>query len=360
MRRAAKKPWNLKIDYNYRPKISILVPTYNEASIIRYKLENLIKVNYTRDLMQIIVVDSNSEDQTVDIVYDFIRQHPDFNIQILRENERRGKSAALNFALKSCEGEVIVVSDADCFWPSDILEKALPFLSDPTVGAVSGPKVLLNSSQSWVTRSEDAYLNSMNLMKLGESKVGSTLLFEGGFGAYKREALVSFDPYNTGSDDCGTVIKLIEDGYRVLLIPEARFYSTFPISWRGKLNVKLRRANQIVRVFRRYFNLFLRMDTRNSKRVIFQWILLYFISPIAFVLLVGSTIILLLNFPYFAFLFLFFLIPPVRVYFFEIVQSYLLIFMSILTIVKRRFVIWDKPEDRVFLQEKMLQEHGLI
>jgi cellulose synthase/poly-beta-1,6-N-acetylglucosamine synthase-like glycosyltransferase len=131
------------------------------------------------------------------MVHEFIRQRLGDNFQILMQSERRGKSAALNFALKSCDGEVVVISDADCFWPSDILQNALPFLADPTVGAVSGPKILLNSEQSWVTKSENTYLNSMNLMKLGESKVGSTLLFEGGYSAYKREALNSFDPYKT-------------------------------------------------------------------------------------------------------------------------------------------------------------------
>jgi cellulose synthase/poly-beta-1,6-N-acetylglucosamine synthase-like glycosyltransferase len=361
MKRAAKKPWKIKMDENYKPKISILIPTYNEADIIRFKLENLIKVKYPKDLMQVIVVDSNSEDQTLSVVNQFIKQHPEWNIQILTESERKGKSAALNFALKKCEGEVIIISDADCFWPSDILEKALPFLADPTVAAVSGPKILLNPNQTWVTKSEDAYLSSMNLMKLGESKVGSTLLFEGGFSAYKKEALASFDPYNTGSDDCGTVIELIESGYRALLIPEARFYSVFPVNWRGKLDMKLRRANQLVRVLWRYFNLLLRKGIKGSKRVVFQGILLYAVSPVIFVLLVGTTIILLLNFPYFAFLFLVFLIPMVRVYFFEVVQNYLLIFMSMLTAVfKKKFVVWDKPEDRVFLQEKMLHEHRLI
>jgi len=361
MKRVADKPWQIKVDNGYRPKISILVPTYNEADIIRFKLENLIKVNYPKDLTQIIMVDSSSEDQTVSVVNDFIKQHPEWNIKILMEKERKGKSAALNFALKNCEGDVVIVTDVDCFWPSDILEKALPFIADPSVGAVSGPKILLNPNQTWVTRSESAYLSSMNLMKFGESKVGSTLLFEGGFSAYKKEALTSFDPYNTGSDDCGTIIKLVESGYRALLIPEARFYSAFPVNWRGKLSMKLRRANQLVRVLWKYFHLLLKRNIRGSKRVVFQGILLYAVSPLIFVLLLVTTIILLLNFPYFALLFLVFLIPRVRIYLFEVVQNYFLLLFSMLSAVfNKKFVVWDKPEDRAFLREKLLHEYGLV
>jgi cellulose synthase/poly-beta-1,6-N-acetylglucosamine synthase-like glycosyltransferase len=361
MSRAAKKPWKLKLDGNFKPKISIIVPTYNEASIIRFKLENLVKVNYPRDLMQIIVVDSNSEDQTVDIVYEFIRQYPESNIQVLRQNERLGKSAALNFALKNCEGEVIIVSDADCFWQSDILEKALPFLADPVVGAVSGPKILLNPTQSWVTKSEETYLNSMNLLKLGESKVASTLLFEGGFSAYKREALASFDPYNTGSDDCGSIIPLIEKGYRALLLPDAYFYSSFPTTYREKMYMKLRRANQLIRVFYSYFCLLLNGRVKSSKGIVIKGILLYLISPLMFILLMATTISLLLIFSYFAVLFLFFLIPKVRIYLFEAVQNYLLLLLAMISVaIGKNFLAWSKPQDRIIINEAILHAYKLI
>lgn len=361
MKREAVKPWRLKINKNYRPKLSILVPTYNEENIIRFKLENLVKVNYPKDLMQIIVVDSNSEDQTANIVYEFINQHPESNILILRQNERLGKSAALNFALKNCEGEIVIVSDADCFWPSDILEKALPFLADPVVGAVSGPKMLLNPNQSWVTKSEDTYLNSMNLLKLGESKVASTLLFEGGFSAYKKEALTSFDPYDTGSDDCGSIIPLIENGYRALLIPEASFYSPFPTSWKEKTRMKLRRANQLVRVLYRYFCLLLNGRIKSPKSVVIQSILLYLVSPLMFILLIATTIFLLLIFPYFAILFSVLLIPKVRVYSFEVVQNYLLLLLAMFSVVfGKNFLVWSKPQDRTIIQENILHIHKLI
>lgn len=360
MKHAAKKPWHIKTDANYKPTVSILVPTLNEADIIRLKLENLIKVRYPRDKMKIIVVDSCSEDDTITIVSEFVKQHPECNIQILTERERKGKSAALNHALKHCDGEVIVVSDADCFWPSDILEKALPFLADTRVGAISGPKILLNSGQSWITKSEDAYLNLMNLIKLGESKEDSTLLFEGGFSAYKKAALTSFDPYSTGSDDCGTVLKLIECGYRALLVTEARFYSAFPITWKGKVTIKVRRVNQIIRILWRYFYLLLKRRIKGSKKLVIRGLLLYIVSPLMFIIFIITTMLLVLIFPYLALLLLLFLIPKLRFYLFEVVQSYLLLLLSMITVFfKKKFIVWNKPEDRMFINEKILMEFRL-
>jgi cellulose synthase/poly-beta-1,6-N-acetylglucosamine synthase-like glycosyltransferase len=201
----------------------------------------------------------------------------------------------------------------------------------------------------------------MNLLKLGESKVGSTLLFEGGFSAYKREALTSFDPYNTGSDDCGSIIKLIENGYRALLVPEARFYSPFPNSWKEKLSIKVRRANQLIRVLCKYFHLLLNGRIKGMRRVVIQGILFYLVSPLTFILLVATTIFLLLNFPYFAFLFSVFLIPKVRVYLFEVVQNYLLLILAMFSVVfGKNFLVWSKPQDRTIIQENILHAYKLI
>jgi len=361
MRKSAKKPWRIKIDNDYRPKVSILVPTYNEEAVIRLKLKNLIKVRYPHDSMEIIVVDSNSQDQTLNFVNDFVKQHPEVNIKILIENKRRGKAAALNFALKECEGAVVIVSDADCFWPSDILEKALPFLADPNVGAVSGPKILLNPEESWVTKTENFYLNSMNKVRLGESKVYSTLLFEGGFSAYKREVLESFDPYNTGSDDCGTIMTLAEKGYRAIFVPEARFYSAFPKSWTEKISIKVRRANQLVRVLWRYLYLLFKGRIRTSKRVIVQGALIYLVNPIMFLALVATSVYLLFVFPFLSLFLLVFLIPNVNSYLFELIQNYFILFISMLTVlVNKKFVAWKKPKDRTLIREHVLHQYGLI
>lgn len=360
-RKSATKPWRLTVKEDYRPKVSILIPTYNESSVIGLKLENLSKIEYPRELTQIIMVDSNSNDQTVEIARRSAATHPEMNIEVLVESERRGKSAALNFALNHCRGDVVIVSDADCFWPPDILKRALPYVFDPSVGAVSGPKILLNATKSWVTRTENSYLNSMNLMKLGQSKLGSTPFFEGGFSAYKREAFGSFDPYNTGSDDCGTIITLAERRLRTLLVLEAQFYTTFPETWKGKFGMKIRRGNQLVRVFWRYFSLVVRGKIRFSRAIIIQGILNYLLGPLMFLALIITTALLLLSYPYFALLFSVLLVPKVRVYLFEVVQNYVILLLSIFSVaVNKRFLIWSQPEDRSLLDRNLLKQYSLI
>lgn len=360
-RRAAAQPWRLTIDKSYLPRVSFLVPTYNESDVILFKLENLIRLDYPKDLVQIIIVDSNSSDRTVDIANSFVQQHPGLNAMVIAESKREGKSAALDSALNRVNGEIVIVSDADCFYPSDILRKCVPYLSDPKVGAISGPKLLLNFQSSRVVESEESYLKSMNLAKLGESKMGFTPLFEGGFSAYKRAVLKSFDPYKTGSDDCGTVIKLAEGSQSALFVPEAAFFTTFPLGWKERLGIKLRRANQLIRVFAKYQSLLVKGRLKFAQEVILSNILLYLFCPIFFFLFLVLTVITFIIYPYFTLFLLLLLVPKVGSSLIEVFQSFLVLFFSALAVsFNKNFLIWKKPADRQLFTREMLIQHNLI
>ena len=360
MKRCSKKAWPTKVDNDFKPRISIIVPTYNESSIITFKLVNLSRLKYPKDLSQVLVVDSNSSDDTVEIVRRF-SEKTQSNIRILVEKERKGKSHALNYALQHSTGDVVIVSDADCFWPSDILEKALPFLADQGVGVIGGPKILLNSGQNWVTRLEAGFLKSANSLRLGESKAGSTLFYEGGFIAFKREAIDRFDPYGTGSDDNGTVIRTVEKNLKAMHVPEAKFYTTFSSSFRGRLSIKLRRTTQLVLLFAVYFKLLAKGKVKSTKTTVIPNVLLYLFSPLAFVAFMIMTVFVAASFPYIMLFLLLLLIPKVRFYSYEILESNLLLVAGILgAVTGKSFSVWNQPEDRVFLNENALNRFNLI
>ena len=363
MKRVVNNPWDVRIDKEYLPRVSIIVPTFNEGQIIGYKIRNLSKLEYPKNLVQIIFVDSDSSDSTVAQIKEFIDNNKEnVEIKLLIEEQRRGKSAALNYALKSCDGEIVVISDADCFWPSNILNNAIPYMADPNVGALSGPKRLLNSEDSYVTKSEAAYLQLMSLVKEGESKISSTLLFEGGFSAFKRGAIDCFDPYNTGSDDCGTVIGVLEKNYRAIMVPEAEFFTAFPKTWSEKMKIKVRRANQLIQVLGKYASLLARGKIKTGRGVIMKNLLVYFLAPFAFLFLIVTTIWLLFKMPIFAVpLFFLLVVPKARGLIFEASFNFLIILYAIfLSIFKRKFVVWKQPKDRPLLREEILLKKQLV
>lgn len=368
MRRVAYKPWKLKVNESYSPRITIIVPTYNEANVIGLKLENLYNLKYAKDRTQIILIDSASTDDTVDEASKFVRCHSEMDIKILREYDRGGKSRALNLALKYATGDVIVVSDADCFLPSDILLKSLPFLSDPSVGALAGREVFLNPKQSWVTLTETAYRDSVAVIKLGESKLYSTIFFEGGFSAYKREFLSEFD-CKTGSDDCGTALRIVQKKARAIFIPEATFFTVFPVTWKGKITIKMRRANQLVRLWIECLGLLLRKELFLSKKIAVPELFLYLFNPIVFLSLAFTTFIVILGYmPYSVvfplFLLLVLLIPKTRLYFVEALQSNCILLGALFAfMLKKKYVVWSvvkEKKSQSLLTRDILKRKSLI
>ena len=291
------KPWNIKVDEVFEPEISILVPVHNEEANVESKLENIRDISYPLEKMEIIVADDASNDGTVSKVESFIQRHTGLNIQLVRQNPRAGKSAALNKALRVSTKPIVVVSDADTRWPPDIMRKALPFLADPSVGAVTGRGLNMNVGESWLTRNEESYLQLANLVRLGESKIHSTIRFEGGFCAYKRNAFDTFD-YETGSDDSGTALRVVSRGYRSIMVPEAVFYTSFPSSLSLKVKTKVRRANQLIGLWVKCVKLLFGGDFSLPKRIAIPEIALFIFNPIIFLILMASGIALVIMNPF--------------------------------------------------------------
>ena len=284
-----KKPWNVKFGASFEPEISILIPAHNEEENIEEKLENIRNVSYPKAKIEIIVADDGSIDNTVQKVQSFMQKNPDLNIKLVRQSQRAGKSAALNKALSVSTKPVVVVSDADTRWPPDILRKAMPYLADPKVGAVTGRGVNVNVEDSWVTRAEESYLQLANFLRLGESKIHSTIRFEGGFCAYKRNAFDLFD-CETGSDDSGTALEVVSRGYRSIMAPDVVFYTSFPSSFIAKFKIKVRRANQLVGLWVKCLKLLFKRNLSLPKKIAIPEIALFIFNPLAFLILILSLI----------------------------------------------------------------------
>jgi glycosyltransferase involved in cell wall biosynthesis len=92
------------------PKVSIIVPCYNEQSTIHLLLEALCEQTYPRTEMEVIIADGLSTDGTRDVISAFQKAVPDLSVRIV-DNPRRYIPSALNRAIEAARGEVIVRVD---------------------------------------------------------------------------------------------------------------------------------------------------------------------------------------------------------------------------------------------------------
>lgn len=126
---------------------TILIPAHNEEKSIVRCLNSVLK-STVRNL-EIVVIDDASTDRTLEIVYAYIRKHPDFNrsIRVVRCIQNVGKAAALNKALESgLKGEYIMTLDADSVLHPNAIENAVEyFLEDPNVAGVAANVRVIDS-----------------------------------------------------------------------------------------------------------------------------------------------------------------------------------------------------------------------
>lgn len=334
------------MDAEFEPALSVLVPAHNEAGVIGKKLENLANVSYPREKLEVFVIDDASSDGTLAEVENFVRGHHDFPVKVIKQNPRGGKAAALNRALGLVSFDSVVVTDADAFWAKDVLAKAVPYLSDSTVGAVSGRQVADSSPQSWVAKGETGYLDLISVLRLGESKAYSTIRFEGVFCAFKRACFDEFD--SSGADDSGTALKIVQNGFRTILAPEVSVPSAVPSGFKERLSVKTRRSVHLTGLWVQCLKNLLGKQRGLPKKIAVPEILISLLDPFVFFALACVTIVLIvlspiLLIPIVALLGCFALIPKTRAYFVHgVVDQFVMLYSILLYAGRKRFTAWEK------------------
>jgi cellulose synthase/poly-beta-1,6-N-acetylglucosamine synthase-like glycosyltransferase len=241
------KPWDLERDPSYRPRITIIVPTYNEANLIKRKLDDVASQDYPRELMEVVVVDSASTDGTPNIVREWMESHRDFKVILVEEGVRRGKAHALNRALEATTGDVVVITDVDSTWPSrDTLANTLSWFSNPLVGAVTCLKVSAGGGFAGVER---GYRDYYNVVRLGESKRFSTPVFHGELVAFRRDLLVKLGgfPVDIGADDSHVATLIAISGFRAIAVDNALCTELVPK--KGYHMWRIRRAQHLIQHF---------------------------------------------------------------------------------------------------------------
>jgi len=280
----------VKKDSKFLPSVSLIICAYNEEKTISRKLENTLKINYPNDRLERIVFDNGSTDDTFEIAKNFEKN----GVKVYSLNgENRGKSAGLNVAFRFAKGDIIAISDVDCFLKEDVLLKSMPYFADPSVGAVCGSQILLNPKESQSTQMEDSLQAYYKLIRKAESNIDSTILYNGEFAAFRKN-LVERLHEDVGADDTQIAIKIKETGHRALFLKEANFYEYAPSSLKMRWKQKVRRSSQVVQALLKYrYMMFRTPDTYG--RIIYPWnFFMHVISPFIFMSLLAMLTFMLI------------------------------------------------------------------
>lgn len=135
------------------PKISILIPAFNEEKVISECLSSLVAQTFQD--FEALIIDDASTDNTKSLIESFAAAHP--HKIILKEYGKVGPGRARNRAAKDATGEFLVFTDADCVATTTWLEEIVKGFDHESVGSTGGPHLAHPSSTDFQLKVEDFF-----------------------------------------------------------------------------------------------------------------------------------------------------------------------------------------------------------
>lgn len=198
------------------PQISITIPVYNEVSQIRDLLESILRLDYPKERLQVLVVSDASDDGTDEIV----RSYASKGIELLRMPVRGGKSAAENAARSRLCGDIVVNTDASIRVDRNALKPLIARFADPQVGLASGRDVSVTKVDGELNVGESTYVGYEMWLRSVETELSGIVGASGCFYAIRRE-LHQHDLPAGLSRDFAAALVTHERGYRAVSVNEA-------------------------------------------------------------------------------------------------------------------------------------------
>lgn len=209
-----------------RPKVSIIVPAFNEEGKIGQTIQSLKRLTYPS--YEVIVISDGSTDGTSDEVRTTIGG--DKRFRFLDNKKNKGKAACLNEGIRTARGTYVAGMDADSVVDRAILEKTLPYFEEEDVGAVT-VTVEVTKAKGLLHRIIDIeYTIGLSLFLKVFSLFNCVFVTPGPFSIYRKkvlEEIEGFDEQNI-TEDLEIAYRIHKAGYQIRNCLEAKVYTIVP------------------------------------------------------------------------------------------------------------------------------------
>jgi len=250
LRRSPQRP------SSYRPSVSVVVPARNEEAVIGETLASLLAQDYPPDRFEIVVVDDRSTDGTADVVRDAGAHAA--NLCLVRQTRvdptRSPKKQALAGGVRAAKGEVIMMTDADCFHHPQWISGAIERMKREVGMVVGQARFALPPDAPLWQRMQALDFRAQGLCAAGLVAAGRPLTCSGASLAVRRVAFEAVKGYEgvdhyTSGDDELLMAKIAATEWRIAATSgEAAVVMTRPpTSLKDLWNQRLRWASKTSR-----------------------------------------------------------------------------------------------------------------
>lgn len=211
--------------------VSFVVPAYNEGKTIADTLKHILEIDYD-NIIEIIVVNDCSTDNTKEIVENLVKKHT--KIKLINNPKNLGNAArSQNIGLKHAKGEIIAVVDGDSFPDKDSIRKMIGFFDEPKVGAVTCP-VLARNQEKFIEKLQALEYQTISFTRKLLEYVDSIYVTPGPLALYRREAILEIDGFDEENltQDIESTWNLTSHGWDRKMSLSTNVTSQVPSKWK--------------------------------------------------------------------------------------------------------------------------------
>ncbi len=236
-RSSYKHATDVPVASDYLPTVTFVIPCMNEEGAIYDTIDNCFRARYPRELMEVIVINDGSTDNTLSEIMRAKAEHPELVIIDWKQN--RGKRHGMAAGFQAASGEIVVQLDSDSYIEPKTFYGIIAPFKNPEVGAVSAHTDPLNADENILTKMQTAYyFMSFRILKAAESTFHVVFCCSGCASAYRKSAVLPIlDEWLTEKflgrpvtwgDDRAITNQVIKRGFRTLYTDQAQAYTIVP------------------------------------------------------------------------------------------------------------------------------------
>jgi cellulose synthase/poly-beta-1,6-N-acetylglucosamine synthase-like glycosyltransferase len=277
--------WRRVLGSPLAPRISVIVPAYNEELSIGTTVRSLLALLYSN--LEIVVVSDGCTDRTVDVLieeFELSAVHPSYQRRVetqpvtaiyrssfeprlvVVDKENGRKADAINAGLNIATGDLACTMDADTLIAPEALQHLVaPFLADENTIAVGGTVRLTNNSvvragridrqrtpRNWLAGIQAVeYARAFLVGRVAWNLLGGNLIISGAFGLFRRDALLAAGGYEHGTigEDMELIVRMRRNAYEQGRVARVEF-NPDPVCWTESPEVLRTLARQRNRWYR--------------------------------------------------------------------------------------------------------------
>ena len=194
----------VRIDPNYTPGVSIIIPCFEEEEWIQRTVHSCINQDYPVDKLEVIVVDDCSKDRSAERVEEIIAKLKEADtgdhayrvaerIRFFRQSANLGKRDAMARGAREARHELLVFVDSDSFLDPFAIRNIVQPFKDKEMGGVSGRTDVANTYTNALTKMQAVrYSIAFRIMKAAEGYFDAATCLSGPLSCYRRDLVLKY------------------------------------------------------------------------------------------------------------------------------------------------------------------------